>query len=106
MPKTTEQVEGGGSKVAWPTIKAARQRPGDRPLIDSTGRKPHGWKRIETEPYIPVSALLSDEVKRAVAEVLDDEFAFEAGGEAVTNDAFAKRILQAAIDHLGGTDAH
>ena len=56
----------------------------------------------DEETYIPVSALLSDEAKRAVTEVLDDEFAAETGGEAVADHALAQRLLQVAIEQVGG----
>lgn len=42
--------------------------------------------------------LLSDEAINATTEVLDDEFAAKADGEAVTDYALAKRILRAALD--------
>jgi len=95
----------------WPVIRTARQRPGDRPLIDSTGRKPHGWKRIETETYIPISALLSDEVVEGVARYLFLRYAtgdvrsygLDRLGE-VTRGRWrekARDALQAAIEQVG-----
>ncbi len=41
--------------------------------------------------------LLGDESKRRVTEVLDEEFAAETGGEAVTDYALADRILKAVL---------
>lgn len=53
------QPEQGGDGD-WPEILAARQRPGDRPLLDSTGKMPPRWKRIETRRYIPAPGLFNE----------------------------------------------
>ncbi len=44
--------------------------------------------------------LLSDGALDAVAMVLDEEFARETGGEAVTDFALAKRLVTAVLDHF------
>lgn len=55
------------------------------PAIEDSCRK-----RFEEE-------MLSDPAIRAVTEVLDEEFAAETGGQAITDYAHAKRFLDAAL---------
>jgi hypothetical protein len=89
-------------KGGWPVVKLARQRPGNRPLIDSTGRKPHGWKRIETETYIPVSALLSDEAIEAACERFEQALKDEEFDQFEFPESFMRKALGAAIERVGG----
>jgi len=106
MPETTEQVEGGGSKVAdrWPRKVLLHKPPGvSRVHIAPSGPAPGfeaNWEN-ETETYIPVSALLSDEaIDKATRVLADLDRPFGPYKERV------RAAFKAAIDHLGGTDAH
>lgn len=116
MSETTEQVEGGGSKAAekWPVVYVADLNLGyfkDRgwPIEDRIVllKAQPDDATVPVETYVPVSALLSDEVVEAVAARKLPAGAVE------PNALLVKRIrdevradLQAAIDQLGGTDAH
>ena len=76
MPKTTKQAEGGGPKVAegaWPTLKLTRRSPQNRPQDMSGFPRCTCGCQNEAATYIPVSALLSDEVVERVAAALHDE---------------------------------
>jgi hypothetical protein len=99
MPLKTEQVEEGSPKVAM-----FKDRPtGNWHLFINADheRRTRESGEYEVEDFIPVSALLSDEVAQAFqsalpAEVIESEITLDEIGTA----------MRAAIDHLGGTDAH
>jgi hypothetical protein len=112
MPKT-QQAEGGSPKVPekWPVVELSGYAAGTyRRTGESTAAYPQ-------ETYIPVSALLSGEVKGRMLDLLGERGWHATGTpeEAAEPDlatAVAKAhrdlgdALKAAVDHLGGTDAH
>jgi hypothetical protein len=117
----TQQAEAGSPKASdlWPIVALSRKRPND--IEANFDVFPADLPPIEeeSETYIPVSALLSDEVVEAAAKGNYEanrvemhgprrnpewDNTFEPMKEVGRNHA--RRILQAAVDHLGGTDAH
>jgi len=112
MPKPTEQVE-GGSKVPWTTLTIRRAKGYENYNVLLAPAEFVQTPQEERETYIPVSALLSDEATEAV--LASEEVANElrrvvrAHDEESLDEAaayFLRAVFQAAIDHLGGTDAH
>lgn len=81
------------------TLEEARAHLGDGTSLDSIRQQAAQQERERV-----LDALSGDEANRAVTEVLDDEFAGETGGEAVTDYALAKRILEAALATLKEED--
>jgi hypothetical protein len=122
MPKT-EQIEGGSPKVPeeWPRrieVSCGSNICGDPiySVVEPCPAPPNPGYNPETETYIPVSALLSDEIVEALSrsrygrEV--EAFREEGGGwddlDETTRNLWrvgSEAHLQAAIDQLGGTDA-
>jgi hypothetical protein len=94
--------------VPWPRVVLRRLKHGGPAEIRSYSVLPIGRKQPpepsvewEAETYIPVSALLSGDVARAFRDALPAEVI-----EAEITLPEIARAMQAAIDHLGGTDAH
>jgi hypothetical protein len=108
MPETTEQVEGGSPKVA----EAAREA-GFAAIMDAhySCRQTNAgiaWSLVDrilnaATPYL-FSALLSDEAIEGYAR---ETWGWD-GSRPLTDDekSAARASISAAIDHLGGTDAH
>lgn len=85
------------------TIWFDLERATEAPRVSSVmpgSRSGRRWGRpVEVIPLSEVrEALLSEEVKRAVAEVLDEEFSVETNGEAITDDALAEKVARAIAD--------
>jgi hypothetical protein len=110
MPKT-QQAEGGSPKVAM--FKGPSKGRWHQFIDACHERRTRESGEYEVEDFIPVSALVSDEATEAV--LASEEVANElrrvvrASDEESLDEAaayFLRAVFQAAIDHLGGTDAH
>lgn len=103
----TAQVKGGGSKVpkcGWPSVLYVTEiGPGSLPPSFRASPEDTWLPELPKQSYVSVSTLLSDEVVGAGAIVFRRAIL---GNEFQSDDDIARGILQAAVDHLGGTDAH
>jgi hypothetical protein len=121
MSNPIEQVEGGSPKVAENWRELWLQRP--TPVADAENYVvwgeaanevvPHPCDTHESERYIPVSVLLSDEAIEAAARCRFEQGQFKESEtwedvlphlrESMEDEA--REVFSAAIDQLGGTDA-
>ncbi len=93
-------------EIGWPTLKMTRRSPYHRPQDMSAFPGCDCGCQNEAETYVPVSALLSDEVVEAACRSWWDGRPGHLPWERVVDKNLRRKemrtALQAAIEHVGG----
>lgn len=110
MPETTEQVEGGAAKVpkgGWPAVlHVVEIGPGSTPPSFRASAEDDWVSELAKQRYASVPALFSDEVVEAACKKCWPLWGVMRADQKAAGRESLRAALTAAIDHLGGTDAH
>lgn len=97
MPSSFTRPDDPKAPEAWPVATLSRRDPSWPPTTGCDSSCTCGCQ-AETETYVPVSALLSDEVVETFRRTERIEF-----GQASAKDGL-RRCLQAVVEQVGGKD--